>query len=88
MAYYGFRFVNTGKSKELQVLDISVTGKAQLGKKAVMKTMLGYNYIIPKTLNLDYVFAEDYSFGTNSEFSYTTTSVDPSNNILNDFAFH
>jgi len=47
-----------------------------------MKTMLGYNYIMPKTLEPDYVFAEDYSFGTNSEFSYTTTSVDPSKNIL------
>jgi len=79
--YYGFQFVNTGKSRVTGV-DISVTGKAQLGKKAVMKTMLGYNYIMPKTLEPDYVFAEDYSFGTNSEFSYTTTSVDPSKNIL------
>jgi len=79
--YYGFRFVNTGKSR-ITGVDISITGKAQLGKKVVMKTMLGYNYIMPKTLEPDYVFAEDYSFGPSSEFSYTTTSVDPSKNIL------
>jgi len=79
--FYGFRFVNTGKSK-ISGVDFSVTGKAQLGKKAIMKTMIGYNYIMPKTLEPDYVFAEDYSFGSNSEFSYRTTSVDPGNNIL------
>lgn len=79
--YYGFRFVNTGKSR-ITGVDISITGKAQLGKKVVMKTMIGYNYIMPKTLEPDYVFAEDYSFGANSEFSYRTTSVDPSKNIL------
>lgn len=79
--YYGFRFVNTGKSR-VTGIDISVTGKAQIGKRAILKTMLGYNYIMPKTLEPDYVFAQDYSFGSNSDFSYITTSVDPSNNIL------
>ena len=44
--------------------------------------MIGYNYIMPKTLDPDYIFAEDYSLGANSEFSYQTTSVDPSKNIL------
>lgn len=79
--FYGFRFVNTGKSR-ISGVDISVTGKAQIGKNAVMKTMIGYNYIMPKTLEPDYIFAEDYSLGSNNEFSYRTTSVDPSNNIL------
>jgi hypothetical protein len=63
-------------------IDISVTGKAQLGKSSVLKTMIGYNYIMPKTLEPDYIFAEDYSLGSNSEFSYNTTSVNPDNNIL------
>lgn len=79
--FYGFKFVNTGKSR-VTGIDVSITGKAQISKNAVMKTMIGYNYIMPKTLEPDYVFAEDYSTGTNSEFSYTTTSVDPSRNIL------
>ena len=79
--FYGFRFLNTGKSR-ITGVDISITGKAQLGQKAVMKTMIGYNYIMPKTLEPDYVFAEDYSLGSNNEFSYRTTSVDPSKNIL------
>ena len=79
--FYGFRFVNTGKSK-ITGVDISVTGKAQLTKNAVVKTMIGYNYIMPKTLEPDYIFAEDYSIGNNNEFSYQTTSIDPSKNIL------
>ena len=79
--FYGFRFVNTGKSRIFGI-DISVTGKAQLTKNAVIKTMIGYNYIMPKTLDPDYIFAEDYSLGANSEFSYQTTSVDPSKDIL------
>lgn len=79
--FYGFRFVNTGKSRVIGI-DFSVTGKAQLGKKSVLKTMIGYNYIMPKTLQPDYIFAEDYSLGSNSEFSYNTTSVNPDNNIL------
>ncbi len=78
---YGFRFINTGKSRIIGV-DISVTGKAQLGKNTLMKTMIGYNYILPKTLEPDYVFATDYSTGDNQEFSYRTTSVDPSKKIL------
>ena len=44
--------------------------------------MIGYNYIMPKTLEPDYIFAEDYSIGNNNEFSYQTTSIDPSKNIL------
>ena len=79
--FYGFRFLNTGKSRIVGI-DISVTGKAQLSENAVMKTMIGYNYILPKTLEPDYIFASDYSVGGNNEFSYRTTSIDPGKNIL------
>jgi iron complex outermembrane receptor protein len=79
--FYGFRFLNTGKSR-ITGVDISVTGKAQLCENVLMKTMIGYNYIMPKTLEPDYVFASDYRAGDNNELSYRTTSVDPSKNIL------
>ncbi|MBN2172674.1 MAG: TonB-dependent receptor [Bacteroidales bacterium] len=79
--FYGFRFLNTGKSR-IVGFDFSLTGKAQLGKNLQMTTMLGYNYIQPKTLEPDYVFATDYSTGINNTFSYTTTSIDPGKNIL------
>jgi iron complex outermembrane receptor protein len=79
--FYGFRFLNTGKSRVVG-FDFSLTGKAQIGKHLQMTTMLGYNYILPKTLDPDYIFATDYSSGLNKEFSYTTTSIDPSKNIL------
>jgi hypothetical protein len=63
-------------------IDISVTGKAQLGKKMVLKTMIGYNYIMPKTLEPEYIYAEDFSPGADTIFNYITTSVDPSKEIL------
>jgi iron complex outermembrane receptor protein len=78
---YGFRFTNTGKSR-VRGIDISVTGKAQLGKKMVLKTMIGYNYIMPKTMEPEYIYAEDFSPGTDTIFNYITTSVDPSKEIL------
>jgi iron complex outermembrane receptor protein len=79
--FYGFRFLNTGKSR-ITGFDFSLTGMAQLTEHTQMKTMIGYNYILPKTLEPDYVFATDYSPGGNNEFSYRTTSIDPSKNIL------
>ena len=78
---YGFRFTNTGKSR-VRGLDISVTGKAQLSKNTVITTMIGYNYIMPKTLEPDYIYAKDYSTGATTIFNYNTTSVNPSNEIL------
>lgn len=77
----GFKFLNTGKSR-ITGIDISLTGKAQMGDHVVMNTVFGYNYIVPKSLEPDYVFAQDYNPQGNTEFSYNTTSVDPSKQIL------
>ena len=77
----GFKFLNTGKSRIIGA-DISLTGKAQLSKNLTMNTIFGYNYIVPKALEPDYVFAEDFSSGTSTEFSYRSTSVNPDKNIL------
>ncbi|MCK4678811.1 MAG: TonB-dependent receptor [Bacteroidales bacterium] len=80
-AIAGFKFLNTGKSK-ITGIDISHTGMAKAGKHGKLRIILGYNYILPKTLEPDYVFAHDYNPGGNTEFSYRSTSIDPSNNIL------
>ena len=77
----GFKFLNTGKSRIIGA-DISLTGKAQLSKNLTLNTIFGYNYIVPKALEPDYVFAEDFSSGTSTEFSYRSTSVNPDKNIL------
>jgi outer membrane cobalamin receptor len=79
--FYGFKFLNTGKSR-ITGVDISISGKAQLGKKSSLTTMVGYNYILPKTLEPDYVFTQDYSLQENNDFSYRTTSVNPEKDIL------
>ena len=77
----GFKFLNTGKSR-IVGLDVSVTGNAQIYKNLTMTTIFGYNYIIPKSLEPDYVFANDYNPTGNTEFTYRNTSVDPSDEIL------
>lgn len=75
---FGFKFVNTGNTRVLG-LDVSFSGKAQIGKKGVMTYMTGYNYIMPTTLNPDFVYAVDE---INREYSYNSTSLDSTSGIL------
>jgi iron complex outermembrane receptor protein len=75
---FGFKFVNTGNTRVLG-LDVSFSGKAQIGKKGVMTYMTGYNYIMPTTLNADVVYAVDE---INREYSYNSTSLDSTSGIL------
>lgn len=75
---FGFKFLNTGSSRVLGV-DVSFTGKAKIGKKSEIKFMLGYNYISPKTLNPDYVYAVDK---IGRKYSYNNTSLDSSSRLL------
>lgn len=77
---FGFKFINTGKSRVLGV-DASFTGMANFGKKVDLTYMIGYNYILPKTLNPDYVYAVD-SVLSHKEYSYNSTSLDSSDRIL------
>jgi outer membrane cobalamin receptor len=74
----GFKFLNTGHSK-ITGVDISVSGAAQLAGNITIRTVLGYNYIMPKTLDPDYVYATDIR---GNQYSYITTSVDSSDYIL------
>jgi len=80
-AIAGFKFLNTGKSRIFGT-DISLTGKSKLGKSLLLTTIFGYNYIMPKSLEPDYVFANDYNPSGNTDFTYRSTSVDPSREIL------
>jgi iron complex outermembrane receptor protein len=80
-AVAGFRFLNTGRSR-ITGIDISHTGMAKITRKMQLNTIIGYNYIVPKALEPDYVFAHDYNPGGNTAFSYISTSVDPSRDIL------
>jgi outer membrane cobalamin receptor len=74
----GFKFMNTGHSRVYGV-DISVTGAAHLAEDVILKTNFGYNYIMPKTLDPEYVYAIDIR---DRKYSYNTTSLDTSHNIL------
>ncbi len=80
-AMAGFKFVNTGKSK-VTGIDISLTGQLKAGDKISINTLFGYTYVLPVTLEPTYVFTKDYNPGGSKDFSYESTSVDPSRNIL------
>jgi iron complex outermembrane receptor protein len=80
-AYAGFKFVNTGKSK-ISGVDISVNGQAKISKDFEIYSLFGYTYVMPVTLEPDLIFAKDYNPGGKTEFSYNSTSVDPSRKIL------
>lgn len=81
-AIAGFKFVNTGRSRIVGV-DISVTGRAELFPGFYMNTVFGYNYIMPKSLDPNYVFAQDFKPGGNhTDFTFLNTSVDPDRHIL------
>jgi iron complex outermembrane receptor protein len=75
---FGFKFINTGKSRILGI-DISFSGKAKIGENTEITFMTGYNYIIPKTLNPDLVYAVDE---LGRSYSYNSTSLDSSSQIL------
>lgn len=79
-SFPGFKFLNTGRSR-VTGIDISLTGVGKIGKDGNLKVMFGYNYIMPKTLEPDYVYATVYQPDT-IDYSFESTSVDPSNNIL------
>src|SRR5690625_1964139 len=77
---WGYELIDTGRARVLGI-DLSFSGKAKLSEKAEMPFLLGYNYILPKTLDPDYVYAVDTLF-TQKEYSYNSTSLDPSQGIL------
>lgn len=76
--FAGFQFVNTGNSR-VTGIDVSFSGKAKIAKKVEMTFITGYNYIVPKTLSPDYIYAVD---GLGREYSYNNTSIDSSEQIL------
>jgi iron complex outermembrane receptor protein len=75
---FGFRFLNTGHSR-ITGVDISVTGAAQLAKGVTLHTILGYNYIMPKSLDPDFVFATDVD---GNRYTFNNTSIDSAGSIL------
>jgi iron complex outermembrane receptor protein len=74
----GFMFLNTGQSR-VTGLDASFMGMAKLSKKTNLTFMTGYNYIVPKTLTPDYVYATD---SLDRIFTYNSTSLDSTKGIL------
>ncbi len=77
-SFAGFKFLNTGRSRVVGI-DLSMAGKSNLTKNMELSFLTGYNYIVPKTLNPDYIYAVD---DINRKYSYNTTSMDSASRIL------
>ena len=77
----GFKFLNTGKSRVIGI-DASFQGKADLNKNNELVFVLGYNYVLPRTLNPEEVYAVDEHPVQPKEHSYNNTSLDSSRQIL------
>ncbi len=77
----GFKFVNTGKSR-VTGLEVSTAGKAKVSQNSKINFIVGYTYVLPIALEPDLIFAEDYTPGKPSFYSYNSTSVNPTNKIL------
>ena len=80
-AIAGFKFVNTGRS-QISGLEFNLTAQSKFDKNSYINAMAGYTYVLPVSLEPDYVFAKDYNPGGNGDFSYLSTSVNPERNIL------
>lgn len=77
----GFKFLNTGKSR-VTGIDASFTGQAKWAKHLTATYIIGYTYIVPKTLEPDYIYAVDEHPVTPQQYSYNGTSLNPDQRIL------
>jgi outer membrane receptor protein involved in Fe transport len=80
-AIAGFKFLNTGSSL-VRGIDASTTGVYKFSKTTKLTYVIGYNYILPTTIEPEKVFARDFKPGGSGEFSYNSTSVDSVERIL------
>jgi hypothetical protein len=60
-------------------IDFSVQGLAKISEKDALTFMFGYTYIVPVSLEPDYVYATDLF---NNDLSYNNTSLNPESGIL------
>lgn len=83
----GFKFLNTGQSR-VTGIDASFSGKAEINRKNEVTFMIGYNYVLPVTLNPDLVYAYDEHPVQPREYTYNNTSIDSSKQILKYRSLH
>lgn len=83
----GFKFLNTGKSQVVGI-DASFSGMVDLNIDDNITFMFGYNYVLPKTLNPEYIYAVDEHPVSPKEYTYLNTSINPNNNILKYRSLH
>lgn len=77
----GFKFLNTGKSRVIGI-DVSFSGQAKLNEHNTVNFISGYNYILPKTLNPNLIYAIDSHPVNPRSYSFNSTSLNPTNQIL------
>lgn len=79
----GFKFVNTGNTR-VKGLEFSLMGEGKPVRDISLMVIAGYTYLLPQSLDPDYVFATDNPSTdfTPTPLTYSNTSTDTTDNIL------
>lgn len=79
----GFKFLNTGKSR-VRGVEVSIVGmSSEENKKFGVTGLLGYTYVDPISLEPDYVYARDKSFGgSGTDLTYINSSIDTTGHTM------
>lgn len=81
VAPVGFKFLNTGHTR-VKGLDASLTVGAIKKKDFQLTVLAGYTYVLPQSMEPDYVYAVDNAPAGPRPLSFNTTSMDSTNRIL------
>ncbi len=79
----GFKFVNTGDTR-VRGVELSIVGEGKLIRDLDIRLLGGYTYVLPQTMDPDFVFATDNP-GPDimpTALNYKNTSTDTTDNIL------
>jgi len=79
----GFKFLNTGPAR-IYGIDFTFAGEGKIFRNFDLAVLLGYTYSVPKALDPDYIYYENFESSTQKMryYSYSSTSSDTSGYIL------
>jgi iron complex outermembrane receptor protein len=81
VAPVGFKFLNTGKTR-VKGLDVSLIVGTDPKKDLQLTVLAGYTYVLPQSLEPNYVYATDNAPAGSQQLSYINTSIDTTRYIL------
>jgi len=79
----GFKFLNTGPAR-IYGIDATLAGEGKIFRNLELTVLLGYTYSVPKALDPDLVYYENFESSTQKirYYTYSSTSSDTNGYIL------